>query len=153
VSEHVTEAQAIRKSVVVDAPQEKAFHVFTDRIDAWWPLSTHSASRERAETVVLEGRVGGRFYERTKDGEEIPWGEITLWDPPHRLAYTWHPGRGRETAQEVEMRFVPEGGRTRVELEHRGWERLGDEAVEAVRSYDAGWDLVLRKHYAAAVRG
>lgn len=153
MSEHVTEAQVIRKSVVVDAPPEKAFRVFTEGIDAWWPLSTHSASRERAETVVLEGRVGGRFYEKTTDGHEIAWGEVTVWDPPHRLSYTWHPGRAPETAQEVEMRFVAEGGRTRVELEHRGWEKLGDDAVEAIRSYDTGWDLVLGQSYAAALRG
>jgi uncharacterized protein YndB with AHSA1/START domain len=153
MTEQAMETQTIRKSVMVDAPQEKAFRVFTEKLGAWWPVATHSVRRERAETAVLEGRVGGRLYERALDGEEILWGEVTVWDPPHRLSYTWHPGRGPETGQEVEIRFLAEGDRTRVELEHRGWERLGDEAAEAIRSYDAGWDLVLVERYAAAVAG
>jgi uncharacterized protein YndB with AHSA1/START domain len=150
MSEQATETQVVRKSIVVDAPVEQAFRVFTDEMATWWPVETHSVSRERAETAVLEGGVGGRLYERTADGDEILWGEVTVWEPPHRLSYTWHPGRGAETAQEVEMRFVPEGRRTRVELEHRGWERLGDEAAEIIASYDTGWDLVLRERYAEA---
>jgi len=153
MTKQATETQTIRKSVLVNAPVEKAFRVFTEEIGAWWPIKTHSVSRERAETAVFEGRVGGLLYERAADGDEIVWGEIAVWDPPHHLSYTWHPGRGPETGQEVEMRFLPEGERTRVELEHRGWERLGDEATEAIASYDTGWDLVLGERYAAALRG
>jgi uncharacterized protein YndB with AHSA1/START domain len=149
--EQVTELQAIRKSLVVDAAVEDAFRVFTEGIDAWWPLATHSVSRERAEAVVLEGWVGGRLYERMSTGEEIAWGEITVWEPPSRLSYTWHPGRDPENGQDVEMRFVAVGQKTRVELEHRGWERLGDDAAEAIGSYDTGWDLVLGERYPAAV--
>jgi uncharacterized protein YndB with AHSA1/START domain len=141
----------IRKTVTVNAPVDKAFRVFTDEIATWWPLEGHSVSDTEAETVVIEGRVGGRMFERSTAGEEIVWGTVQAWEPPNRFATTWHPGRDEETAQEVEVRFVAEGERTRVELEHRGWERLGDEAITKARMYDQGWEAVLEKHYAEAV--
>ena len=81
--------------------------------------------------VVLQGGVGGRIYERTADGVEHDWGEVTVWEPPTRLAYLWHLGRDRADATEVEIRFLAQGAAaTRVEIEHRGWERLGSSAGE-----------------------
>jgi len=78
----------------------------------------------RAEAVVLQGGVGGRIYERTADGTEHEWGEVTVWQPPARLAYLWYLGRDRADATEVEIRFLARGtGATRVEIEHRGWAR------------------------------
>src|SRR3712207_9114602 len=65
-----------------------------------WPLRTHSVAQERAETVVMECHEGGRLYERATAGEESDWGRIVAWEPPHRIVYTWHPGRDEETAQE-----------------------------------------------------
>jgi uncharacterized protein YndB with AHSA1/START domain len=154
MSEQVTEAQVIRKSVLVDATPEEAFRVFTDEIGTWWPRSgPHSVSGDRLEDVVLEGGVGGRLFERATGGEEIVWGEITLWDPPHQLSFTWHPGREAETGQAVELRFAAEGARTRVDLVHRGWERLGERAAQAIASYDTGWDFVLGECYAGAAGG
>jgi uncharacterized protein YndB with AHSA1/START domain len=134
---------AVRKSILVDAPVEQAFRAFTEGIAAWWPLRTHSVARERAEGVVFEGREGGRLYERTSDGEEHEWGVVLAWEPPSRVLYSWHPGRGDETSQEVEMRFTADGDGTRVEVEHRGWERLGERGREQRSSYDSGWDYVL----------
>ncbi len=146
---HATET-VIRKSITVNAPVERAFEVFTDGIGTWWPIKTHSAGREKAETVVLEGREGGRLFERHTDGAESDWGQVTAWDPPRRVAFTWHPGRGVETAQEVEVHFTTDAGATRVDLEHRGWEKLGDRATEMVHEYDSGWDHVLGRRYAEA---
>ncbi len=68
------------------------------------------------------------------------------WDPPTRIVHTWHPGRSPETAQEVELRFRRERDGTRLDLTHRGWETLGDEAQELLGSYDTGWDFVLRRY-------
>jgi uncharacterized protein YndB with AHSA1/START domain len=141
----------VRKAVEVDASPEDAFRVFTAEMASWWPLQTHSVARENAATCVFEDREGGRIYERTRDGDEILWGTVVVYEPPHRLAYRWHPGRGEETAQEVEMHFRAVGKRTRVEVEHRGWERYGEGLEEALRSYDTGWDLVLGQWYAEAV--
>jgi len=148
MSEHATE-HVITKSVMVARSPEDAFRLFTEGIATWWPLRTHSVAREHAETAVVEGFVGGRIYERTVDGEEILWGTIVAWQPPERLVYTWHPGREADTRQDVEMRFTPGTDGTRVELAHRGWERLGDEAPAAIRDYETGWDFVLGACYVA----
>lgn len=145
-----TKIQAIRKTLMVDAPVEKAFHVFSHGITGWWPLQGYSVGGERAQSVIMEGRVGGRLYERDAGGAETLWGTIRVWEPPMRIVFSWHPGRGEETSQEVEMRFFAEGGRTRVEFEHRGWERLGDLGMEKRKAYEGGWDTVLGKYTEAA---
>lgn len=150
MTEEAMTIPALRKSIVVDAPVEQAFRVFTEGIATWWPLRTHSVGQERAETVVFEGRADGRLYERTSDREEHEWGRVLAWEPPRRIVYSWHPDRGDDTSQEVEIRFTPEGAGTRLDLEHRGWERLGERGVEQRSSYDSGWDYVLGLYAGAA---
>ena len=139
----------LRKSVTVALPPGDAFALYTERIATWWPLRTHSVTEEDAETVVFEPGVGGRIYERAKDGTEHLWGTVTVWEPPARVVYTWHPGR-LEPRQLVEMRFLSDGDGTRLEVVHTGWEELGDEARATYASYDFGWDFVLGVRYAAA---
>ncbi len=133
----------VRKSVTARCSVEEAFRVFSEGVATWWPLQTHSVGERSAKTCVLEGRMGGRFFERQEDGTEAVWGTVTAWEPPQRLAFTWHPGRAESTAQGIEIRFTPVGGGTRVELEHRGWEKLGERAEEARNEYESGWDFVL----------
>lgn len=147
--EQTTSVAPIVKSVVVPRAPEDAFRLFTEGIATWWPLGGRHSLYENAGTAILEGRVGGRLYEVSADGEEGLWGTVTAWEPPHRLAHTWHPGRGEETAQEVEVRFLPEAGGTRVELEHRGWER----APEKRTGYEEGWEIVLGRYVEAAAMG
>jgi uncharacterized protein YndB with AHSA1/START domain len=150
MSEQATQTgMVITKTVTVNAPVEKAFRVFTEEVATWWPFEGHSVSDTEAETVVIEGRVGGRMFERSRSGEEFLWGTIQVWEPPHRFATTWHPGRDEQTAQELELRFSSEGAQTRVELEHRGWERLGDEGEPRARNYDEGWNATLERYAAA----
>ena len=138
----------VRKSIVVASPPEVAFRVFTEGIADWWPTATHSVGHERVETVVFESGPGGRIYERLDDGTEHEWGRVTEWDPPRQLAYTWYPGREPETGQVVEVRFEPDEGGTRLELEQRGWEALGEDAERTRANYDSerGWDRVLRAY-------
>ena len=140
----------LRKTLEVSAPPERAFRLFTEEMATWWPMKTHSVGEERAETVVFEPGVGGRIVERTLDGEEHVWGTVTVWEPPSRLVMTWHPGRGPESAQEVEVRFEPSGAGTRVELVHTGWERLGEAAAAQFENYDGGWDVVLGERFGRA---
>lgn len=144
--EQTAEIAAIRKSVTVGRPVEEAFALFTEGIATWWPLQKHSIYEERASTAVVEGWVGGRLYERSVDGEEGLWGTVRVWEPPSRIVYSWHPGRGEETAQEVEIRFTPCDEGARVEMEHRGWERAPDKRA----GYDEGWDFVLGRFTDAA---
>lgn len=140
----------ISKAVTVAVPVETAFRIFTEEIGAWWPLATKSVGQKNAETLVIEPREGGRVYERVRGGEEHEWGDILVWEPPHRLAFTWHPGRGPETSQEVEVRFTASGDETVVELEHRGWERLVATADEIPEHYESGWEEVLSRFALAA---
>lgn len=136
--------RVVQKTITVRCPAEHAFRVFTDGIHTWWPLETHSLGKERAVRAVLEGRAGGRLYEVWDDGTERPWGTVTAWEPPKRLTVSWKVAPEALAPTELEVRFVPDGnGGTRVELEHRGWEALGDAAEESFASYETGWDLVL----------
>jgi uncharacterized protein YndB with AHSA1/START domain len=107
----------------------------------------------------MEPFAGGRLYERSADGVECDWGFVSVWEPPHRVVIAWHlnpdwrfdPDPARAT--EAEVRFEPEGpNRTRVELEHRGFERLGDRADEVRDSVgsDGGWPELLRAFAAGA---
>jgi uncharacterized protein YndB with AHSA1/START domain len=143
----------IRKSVVVAVSVETAFRVFTQQAGSWWPLATKSVGQEEAVDLVFEPRAGGRVYERLRSGEEHDWGEILAWESPQRLAFTWHPGRDAETGQEVEVRFMASGDGTRLELEHRGWERLVASAEEVPEHYVSGWEEVLERFAEAARQG
>jgi uncharacterized protein YndB with AHSA1/START domain len=102
-------------------------------------------------TVVLEPRPQGRIYQRREDGVLDFWGEVTIWEPPHRLVLAWRPAAGTTTATEVEITFRAEGDGTPVEVEHRGWEKLGAVATATRDQYESGWEDVLRL-YAAAGR-
>jgi len=142
--------EPIRLAFEVDCPADHAFAVWTERIGTWWPAD-HTVTGESALHVVLEGRPGGRIFERTPDGAEHDWGEVTVWEPPRRLAYLWHLRRDRADATDVEIRFVELGeGRTRVEIEHDGWERLGAQGQTLRDGNYGGWGTLL-PHYRAAI--
>lgn len=131
---------------------EHAFATWTARIGSWWP-SDHTVSGERGLDVVLEPGIGGRIYERTRGGDEHEWGEVTVWEPPARLGYLWHLRRDRRDATEVEIRFVAlAAAATRVEIEHRGWESLGDGAEDWRDRNRGGWQTLL-PHFIKATRG
>ena len=140
-----TQAQVapVRKTVRVERPAAEAFRLFTDEIARWWPVRGHSVAEERAETVVFEPREGGRVYERRDDGTISYWAEVVAWEPPHRFVLAWQPNPDAPAPTEVEVAFTPEGDGTRVDLEHRGWERLGERAELARTEYETGWDGVL----------
>jgi uncharacterized protein YndB with AHSA1/START domain len=133
----------IRKQIRVAASPERAFHRFTGEMAAWWPLASHSIGQRDAESVAMEPRVGGRIVESIRGGESATWGTVTAWDPPRHVAFSWHPGHAEAEAMDVEVRFTPDGDGTLVELEHRGFERLGKMAKKAYRAYPMGWDYVL----------
>lgn len=138
----------VRKSVFVPATPEHAFEVFTRGMNRWWPR-THSIGSSPIAEAIIEPEVGGRWYERSEDGSECQWGEVLAWDPPSRLVLAWQINGqwafDPNLITEVEIRFTPEDGGTRVDLEHRNLERFG-EAAETVRAaFDGpdGWPLSL----------
>jgi uncharacterized protein YndB with AHSA1/START domain len=149
---------AARRSVTVSAPPERAFAVFTTGFGTWWPKGTHHIAEKDAVDVVLEPRTGGRWFERAADGTECDWGFVTEYHPPRRVLLAWHlnaefdfdPDPAKAT--DVEVTFTPQGDGTLVELEHRGFEKLGEVGVkmrDAVAE-PGGWGDLLQM-YAKAV--
>ena len=126
-------------------------------IGRWWPAS-HSIGRAPMADVVIEPRAGGRWYERGQDGSECDWGVVLAWEPPARLLLGWHLDAefrpDPAAATEVELRFIAESASvTRVELEHRGLERLGAQGEVLRGKFDAsnGWAGVLERYRESAV--
>lgn len=149
-AEAVPELEPVRKELVVRCRLGLAFEVFTARMAEWWPMASHSVGQEQTRSVTVEPAVGGRLYETCADGSEHTWGEVTHWDPPSGFDCTWHPGRQPNQATRLSLRFEAEGEGTRVRLEHRGWEILGDLAEETRAGYDGGWETVLMTLYKEA---
>jgi uncharacterized protein YndB with AHSA1/START domain len=154
------EATAVRHEVVVEAPIERAFSVFTDDFGAFKPREHNMLSVDIAETI-FEPRVGGHLYDRGVDGSECRWARILAYEPPNRVVFSWDisPQWQVETdlkkTSEVEVRFIAETpARTRVVLEHRDLDRHleGWEAVRAGVDSEGGWPLYLRR-YAEVVAG
>ncbi|MHA6785546.1 SRPBCC family protein [Pseudonocardia saturnea] len=140
----------ITGTAIVAVPIEEAFRVFTGSIDSWWPHRFHIGRAEVAE-VVLEPRVDGRWYERGVDGTECDWGRVLVWEPPHRLVFTWQINGtwqfdpDPDHASEIDVRFTATGpAETTVEVVHSSFERLtgGGTINDAIRG-GGGWVLLL----------
>jgi uncharacterized protein YndB with AHSA1/START domain len=156
---NVTEVTApVRKTITVNASAEHAFHVFTEGFDTWWPR-THHIGKSPLQKAILEGRAGGRCYSEQVDGTECDWGQVLVWEPPRRLVIAWQithewgyePDLTRSS--EVEILFTPEpDGSTRVDLEHRHFERHGAGANAMRTAVDApnGWGGLLQLFAKAA---
>ncbi len=134
----------VNASIRVSWSPADAFQRFTRDIGRWWPLGSHSVGGKGATGVTMQPRVGGEIVEVIGGDREAHWGTITDWEPPNRVAFTWHPGRAPSSGTRVEVRFIPDGSGTRVELLHTGWEALGDLAKTARNGYPIGWAYVLR---------
>lgn len=139
-------------SVIVSLTPERAFALFTSELGSWWPLRTHSIGEEHAATCGVESGIGGAVYEALDDGTRHSWGRVFVWEPPYRVAFTWHPGMPESDAQQVEIRFTSEDAGTRVRLEHYGWEVLGDKGAEVREGYANGWKHVFGELYVDAAR-
>jgi uncharacterized protein YndB with AHSA1/START domain len=145
-----TEA-TVRREITVAVPAARAFEVFTAGLSSWWPLETHHIGEQDALEAVLEPAAGGRLFERAADGSECDWGRVLAWEPPTRLVFAWHLNMrwafdpDPAHASEVEVRFVDLGDSTRVELEHRAFERHGDDggAIRDAVGGEGGWGGLL----------
>ena len=135
----------IRQSTMVRSTIDHTFDVFVRTLDQWWPLRTHSRGKERVVRVTCEERVGGRVYETWADGQTHTWGTLLAWEPPTRFVLTWEIVQPAVT--EVELTFRELGpSLTRVQVEHRGWDRLTEEqARELMGDYSRGWALILQR--------
>lgn len=147
----------VRRTIRVNAPIEKAFQVFTERMGSWWP-ATHHIAPEAFTEIVVEPRAGGRWFERDAKGRECDWGRVLTWEKPHRVVFSWHlqtdwkfdPDPAK--ASEVALEFTAEGAETtRVELQHRHFERHGEgwEKVRMGVDSPGGWTCVLAPYVEA----
>ena len=155
------QAEVVRKQVVVEAPIDRAFMVFTERFGDFKPLEHNLLGAPITETV-FEPRVGGNIYDRAEDGSECRWARILAYDPPDLVVFSWDisPRWQLETdpelTSEVEVRFFAETRwRTRVELEHRHIDRHGPgwQAVREGVDEGEGWPLYLARYAALFTEG
>jgi uncharacterized protein YndB with AHSA1/START domain len=148
---------AVHQSIVVEAPRERAFAVFTEGMTSWWPMEAYSIGAGPMAAAVLEPREGGRWYERSEDGSETEWGRVLAWEPPDRVVLVWQLSAewkyDPSLHTEIEVRFTAEDdARTRVELEHRKLENYAERAeqMRTVLGSDDGWNGLLRRFADAA---
>ena len=146
-------ATSVQASIVVDAPIEEAFSIFTEGIGSWWPPEYNLLEVDIAERV-FEPRAGGEVYDIGVDGSECHWGNVLAYEPPHRVVISWNlsPHWRVETEpgkrSEVEVRFAAEASdRTRVEIDHRHLDRHGDdwESLRDSVGSDGGWSGACRR--------
>jgi uncharacterized protein YndB with AHSA1/START domain len=147
---HTIQIAPVRKSIIVVAPADLAFEVFTTGIDRWWP-KTHSIGKTPPRESIIEPFVGGRWYTRHEDGEEAVIGHVRIWKPSEQFVVYWEISADWKSdprvafASEVEVRFTAlAGGSTRVDLEHRNFERMQAPGGEKMRrEVDNGWPALL----------
>jgi hypothetical protein len=147
----------VRKSIFVTATPDLAFEVFTAGIDRWWP-KTHGIGKTALRESIIEPFVGGRWYTRHEDGEEAVIGHVRIWKPAEQFVVSWEisadwkPDSRVAFASEVDVRFTALAiGSTRVDLEHRNFERMPVPGGEKMRGeVDGGWAGILDL-YAKAV--
>jgi len=149
----------VRKSIVVAATPQRAFEVFTTRLDRWWP-KTHGIGPAPVRQSVIEPFVGGRWYQVCEDGSDVTAGHVRVWEPGQRFVVSWEisahwkPDARAEFASELEVRFSAEGANhTRVELEHGKFERMGAGPGETMRNQvDSGWPGLLQLYATEVAR-
>ena len=151
------DVNSVRKVVEVQASAAVAWRVFTEKMAAWWPLTTYKIGKAAAVDAVIEPRAGGRWYERGDDGSTCDWGRVLAWEPHTRLVLSWEISgdwqHDPSLQTEVEIRFIAQGkDKTRVELEHRHLDRYGARSGEMRGIFDGegGWGHLLAAFSRAA---
>ncbi|MGA7924465.1 MAG: SRPBCC family protein [Candidatus Sulfotelmatobacter sp.] len=138
----------IRKQLMVEAPLDRAFRVFTANMGAWWPKE-HHIGKATLKDCVIEPKVNGRWYELGEDGTACEWGKVLAWDPPRRVVLAWQLNAefryDPNFSTEVEVSFTTLGSqRTRVDFEHRNLERFGAAAERLGKEMGEGWGKILQ---------
>ncbi len=146
-----TKIQPVVKRRTLEIEPSAAFDLFTNRIQHWWPVASHSIQAEEVTEIRFDRHVGGRVVEVGADGTEYSWADVMAWDPPHRFVLSWHPNPSPAAATVLEVRFTATAdGGTEMYLEHRGWEEFGIDGQELRDNYQMGWDVVLEPYERAA---
>jgi uncharacterized protein YndB with AHSA1/START domain len=152
-----TSTDVLRSSCSVAVSVARAFEVFTKGLGTWWIREFTWSGPHALERIGIEPGVNGMCYEIGPYGFRCDWGRVLIWEPPNRLSFTWQIGPDRvpepdpRRATEVELRFYPDGaGRTRIDLEQRGFDRHGDTGGRYRDALIGGWSQLLARYAAAA---
>ncbi len=142
---------AVIHSLSVAVGRERAFEVWVRHIDLWWPKPGHTRSGDPDTTICLEREAGGRFFERTADGLEFTWGVIEAWEPPDRIAFTWHMSTDPDSATRVEVTFTEGGPQTTDVVVRHSAGRMAAPAWASMRdAFQRGFAAAIRA-YAGAI--
>jgi len=142
----------------VNAPVDRAFAVFVDELDRWWPRD-YTWGKDKLKTVGIEAKMGGACFEEDADGSRAVWGTVLAFDRPSHIVLAWQitPDRSPEpneaAASRVDVRFAPnEDGGTNVLVVHRDFFRHGEgwEKYREQMASKQGWPAII-DHYARAV--
>jgi hypothetical protein len=122
-------------SIRVPCSPGQAFAIFTQDIGDWWADSPLFRFTPRSPGILAfeppdaEGQ-NGRLIERLPNGKTFEIGPVRAWQPGERLVVGWRQATfGPDHATEVEVRFDPVDGETRVTVEHRGWDTVPQDHV------------------------
>lgn len=118
---------AIARSVEIHAGAEAVFPLLVEpsSLERWWP-----------DVAELEPRVGGAVRMVFRGGESVVNGEVTRFEPPHALAFTWVRGERPDVSTLVELTVTSlAADRCRVDVVHSGWEHAPDWQP----MHEAGW--------------
>lgn len=139
----------IVKNVRVGLSPEKAFDLFTTRMETWWPVESHSVSAGNgapSKSLTFDAKMGGELVEIASDGVRHVWGIVHEWAPGAAFAMSWHPGKSADQGTRLRVTFAADGEGCQVELTHDGWEALGDDGAKMRDGYDGGWNGVLERY-------
>jgi uncharacterized protein YndB with AHSA1/START domain len=137
----------IRKEIRVERSPQICFKVFCDEMDQWWPWGFSG----EGSRVRIDSQIGGRFYEVKADGGQFEIGRVTSYEPPRLIGFSFRAPDWEATTQ-VEVRFIPDGSGTRIELEHSGWEKVA-QAESLRKGYEDGWGEILGHFQTRAASG
>ena len=153
-------AELLVVSRKVPVPADKAFAVFVDEFNSWWPRDYTLAGDNLAE-ILIEPKMKGRALERDKSGGETVWGSVLSFFRPGHMVLAWQISPDRTVidneagASRVDVRFVEsEPGTTEVVVVHRDFPRHGDgwEKYRKDMGAKEGWPMLMDR-YAKAVAG
>lgn len=139
----------IEQEVIIEAAPEAVFEAMTADVSAWWGRPyVHS---DEARALVLEPRVGGRFFEDWGDGEGALYATVTAFQAPLMLGLVGPFGMDGLCHNRIDLTLEPCPEGTAVKLSHKGMGEIADERRE---QYTAGWgDLLGSRLRALAEQG
>ncbi|PHZ86442.1 SRPBCC domain-containing protein [Paremcibacter congregatus] len=151
MTEIANDIDPILKSVVIDKSPDAVFRFFVDHMSEWWPLeeSCDATDNKPLARIVFPREIGQEIRGEYADGTGFVIGRLRHFEEPRRILFTWHWGWEPTEATEVEVSFTAEGSATRLDLVHRGWEKLGARGPKERRDHEGGWDLIIGELFRA----